>query len=125
MRIKHLVRGWMGLMAVLCTALCFAAVDVNKAAQADLETIKGIGPGLSGKILAERKKSQFKDWNDLIERVGGVGAGNAAKFSSAGLTVNGAAFLGPVTAKAAEAAKKPKGEKSGATDEHEPRAAKK
>jgi competence protein ComEA len=69
-------------------------VDANKATQAELETVKGIGPGLSGKILAERKKGDFKDWDDLVARVGGVGSGNAAKFSGAGLTVNGAAYAG-------------------------------
>ena len=70
----------------------FAAVDVNKASQAELETVKGIGPGLSGKILEARKTGSFKDWNDMVERVGGVGAGNAARFSQAGLTVGGATF---------------------------------
>lgn len=71
---------------------CFAAVDVNKAGAADLDSIKGIGPAMSGKILAERKKGEFKDWTDLVDRVSGVGNGNAAKFSKEGLTVNGAAF---------------------------------
>ncbi len=69
-----------------------AAVDANKANQAELETVRGIGPGLSGKILDARKAGTFKDWNDLVERVGGVGPGNAARFSQAGLTVNNAAF---------------------------------
>ena len=70
----------------------FAAVDVNKASQAELETVKGIGPGLSGKILESRKTGSFKNWNDMVERVGGVGPGNAALFSQAGLTVGGATF---------------------------------
>jgi competence protein ComEA len=69
-----------------------AAVDANKASQAELETVKGIGPGLSGKILDARKSGAFKDWNDLVERVGGVGPGNAARFSQAGLTVNNTAY---------------------------------
>lgn len=69
-----------------------AAVDANKASQAELETVKGIGPGVSGKILDARKAGAFKDWNDLVERVGGVGPGNAARFSQAGLTVNDAAY---------------------------------
>jgi competence protein ComEA len=70
-------------------ALCAqAAVDANKAGQAELETVKGIGPGLSTKILDARKTGAFKDWNDLVERVGGIGPGNAARFSQAGLTVN-------------------------------------
>ena len=64
-----------------------AAVDVNKANQAELETIKGIGPGLSTKIIDARKTGVFKDWGDLVDRVSGVGPGNAARFSQAGLTV--------------------------------------
>jgi competence protein ComEA len=95
------------LAAVLAfvAAAAFAAVDVNKATQADLDGIKGIGPGIAGKILDERKKGNFKDWNDLIERVKGVGEGNAAKFSAEGLTVNGAAFKGVAAAPAAAAKK--------------------
>ncbi|MDL2338140.1 MAG: helix-hairpin-helix domain-containing protein [Pseudomonadota bacterium] len=83
------------LVAVLVAAFAFAAhaaVDVNKASQAELETIKGIGPSMSGKILDERKKSSFKDWTDVVTRVKGVGPGNATKFAADGLTVNGAGF---------------------------------
>ena len=77
----------------LCSAVaCFAAVDVNKAGAAELDSIKGIGPAMSGKILAERKKGEFKNWTDLVDRVSGVGPGNAAKFSNEGLTVNGTPF---------------------------------
>ncbi len=84
-----------------------AAVDANKANQAELETVKGIGPGLSGKILDARKAGAFKDWNDLVERVGGVGPGNAAKFSQAGLTVNDVAYsAAPATDKPARKAAK-------------------
>jgi competence protein ComEA len=83
------------LIVALLAALsfsAFAAVDANQASQADLETVKGIGPGLSTKILAARKTATFKDWADLVERVPGVGPGNAARFSTAGLTVAGASF---------------------------------
>jgi competence protein ComEA len=86
-------------------AVAFAAVDVNKATQADLDGIKGIGPGIAGKILEERKKGSFKDWNDLIERVKGIGEANAAKFSAEGMTVNGAGFKGVAAAPAAAAKK--------------------
>lgn len=81
-------------------AMSFAAVDVNKATAAELDAIKGIGPGISGKILDERKKGNFKDWNDFIDRVKGVGDGNAAKFSAEGLTVGGATFKGAAAAPA-------------------------
>lgn len=69
-----------------------AAVDANTASRAELETVKGVGPGLSGKIVEARKSAPFKDWNDMVERVGGVGPGNAARFSQAGMTVAGAGY---------------------------------
>ena len=71
-----------------------AAVDVNKATSAELDAIKGIGPAIAGRIIEERKKGNFKDWDDFINRVQGVGDKNAAKFSEQGLTVNNAAFKG-------------------------------
>jgi competence protein ComEA len=92
----------LALCLSLFAALAFAAVDVNKATQADLDSVKGIGPAIAGKITAERAKGNFKDWADFIERVKGVGEGNAAKFSAEGLTVNGATFNG-VAAKPAVA----------------------
>jgi len=73
----------------LAAAPALAAVDANQASQSELETIKGIGPGLSAKIVAARQQSAFKDWPDLVDRVGGVGPGNAARFSQAGLLVAG------------------------------------
>ena len=91
----------LALIAMLYAAACFAAVDVNKATAAELDGIKGIGPSISSKILEERKKGNFKDWTDLVDRVKGVGEGNAAKFSADGLTVNGAAFKGVAAAPAA------------------------
>jgi competence protein ComEA len=79
-----------------------AAVDVNQANQAELETIKGIGPGLSSKILDARKTGAFKDWSDLVDRVSGVGPGNAARFSQAGLTVGSSAYVASADKPAAE-----------------------
>jgi competence protein ComEA len=89
----------LAVLAMLYAVAAFAAVDVNKATAAELDGIKGIGPGISTKILDERKKGSFKDWQDFIDRVKGVGEGNAAKFSAEGLTVNGAGFKGAVAAK--------------------------
>jgi len=99
----------LAVLAMLYAAASFAAVDVNKASAAELDSIKGIGPGISAKILDERKKGSFKDWNDFITRVQGVGETNAAKFSAEGLTVNGSAFKGAAAAQ--------KDEKKAAKDE--------
>ena len=57
----------LAIVAMLYAAAAFAAVDVNKATAAELDAIKGIGPAISGKILDERKKGNFKDWNDFIQ----------------------------------------------------------
>ena len=96
------------LLAVLAFALAsnvFAA-DVNTASAADLDAVKGIGPGLSSRIIDARTQGgAFKDWNDLITRVKGLGAKNAARFSTAGLTVGGASYAGAPAA--APAAAKP------------------
>ena len=95
----------LALLAMSYAALSFAAVDVNTASAAELDSVKGIGPAVSTRIMDERKKAPFKDWSDLISRVKGVGNKNAAKFSTSGLTVNGAAYSGaPATKPAAKAA---------------------
>ncbi|MEC4718671.1 helix-hairpin-helix domain-containing protein [Noviherbaspirillum sp. CPCC 100848] len=73
-------------------SLAFAQIDVNKADQAALDGIRGVGPKLSSAILDERKKGgNFKDWQDLESRVKGVGDKSAVRLSNAGLTVNGQA----------------------------------
>ena len=88
------------VIALLFAGTAFAAVDVNKASAAELDGIKGIGPAMSEKIINERKASEFKDWNDFIGRVGGVGEKTAAKFSAEGLMVNGKRFSAAAQAKA-------------------------
>lgn len=84
----------------------FAQVDVNKADQAALDGIKGIGPATAKKILDERSKGgAFKDWPDLEKRVKGIGAKNAVKLSQAGLTVNSQPLTGAPAAPAPAASK--------------------
>lgn len=91
----------------------FADVDVNKADQAALDGIKGIGPAMSKRILDERKKGgDFKDWADLEQRVKGIRDKRAAKLSAAGLTVNGQAFSAGSSAGTDKAEKKEKGGKA-------------
>jgi competence protein ComEA len=96
------------VLAVL--ALNAYAADANQASRAELETVKGIGPGLSGKIIKAREAGAFKNWGDLVERVGGIGAGNAPKLSQAGLTVAGSAYdkAAAAPATASKSAKAPK-----------------
>ena len=88
----------LAFVAAMYVAMAFAAVDVNTATSAELDSIKGIGPVKSALILSERKKAPFKDWNDFVTRVKGVGTDSAAKFSADGMTVNGSSYK--ATAKA-------------------------
>ncbi len=67
--------------------LAAATVDANLATQAELEAVRGVGPGLAETILAERRKAPFKDWADFVARVKGVGATSAARLAAAGLGV--------------------------------------
>ncbi|NNU43691.1 ComEA family DNA-binding protein [Ramlibacter montanisoli] len=91
----------LAIVAMLYAAAAFAAVDVNKATAAELDGIKGIGPVMSKRIIDERKKGEFKSWDDLIARVKGISDGNAAKFD--GLTVKGAEFKKAAAKKEAKA----------------------
>lgn len=90
----------LALVMMVSIGFAFAAVDVNKADQAALDGVKGIGPTMSKAILAERKKNgEFKNWTDLQSRVKGIGDKNSEKLSEAGLTVNGASKPGAKPAK--------------------------
>ena len=87
------MRTWLITCILLLAGLAAqAAMDVNQADEAELDSIKGIGPALSGRILAERKKGAFKDWADLMVRIKGIRPASAAKFSRQGLTVDGVPF---------------------------------
>jgi competence protein ComEA len=91
-----------GLLATLSIAAA-AAVDVNKATEAELQALPGVGPALSARIVGERAKAPFRHWGDMIERVRGVGPTSAVKMSSAGLTVGQTSYT--PTATQAESAK--------------------
>jgi len=100
------------LAAAALAALTFtaqAAVDVNQATQAQLESVRGIGPAMSQRILDERQKGPFRDWVDLITRVRGVGEGSATRLSAGGLTVGGNRFAAMPTAAAPVAEAAPAG----------------
>jgi len=107
----------LAFIAAMYVAMAFAAVDVNTATSAQLDSIKGIGPVKSALIMSERKKAPFKDWNDFVTRVKGVGTDSAAKFSAEGMTVNGASYKAAkadvkADAKADKKADKPVAEKA-------------
>jgi competence protein ComEA len=74
-----------------------AQVDANRADQAALDGVKGIGPTLSHAILEERKRhGAFRDWDDLERRVKGIGERRALALSESGLVVDGRGRADPV-----------------------------
>jgi len=104
------------LSLLFCLSAISAAfapdVEINKADQAMLDGVKGIGPSLSKAIVEERKKGDFKDWPDVEKRVKGVKEKKAAKLSEAGLRVNGQAVGKTAAAPAAKPVKKDESKKS-------------
>ena len=95
-------------LAIMTFAVAsFAAVDANKASEADLDGLKGVGPTMSKRILEARKLGEFKSWADFMQRVKGVKEKTAAKLSRDGLTVNGEAFKASAHDAAKNAEKKP------------------
>ncbi len=84
-------------IAACCAASAFAATDVNTATAEDLNGVKGIGPAMSARIIEERQKGQFKDWDDLKARVKGIGNKRAEKLSGEGLTVDGTSYNSTTT----------------------------
>jgi len=97
-------------LGMFATSLCFAfvPVDVNKADQAALDGVKGIGPATSKAILDERKRAgPFKDWADFSARVKGIRDKKSANLSKAGLTVNGQSKTGVPATAATKAAPAP------------------
>lgn len=101
--------------ATLFTLAAHAATDVNKASRAELEGVAGVGPSLSAKILEARKTGEFRNWDDLVDRVVGIGPRSADRLSQAGLTVGGSSYK-PATQTAAAAAKPAKAGTGGTPD---------
>lgn len=64
-------------------------VEVNRASEADLATLPGIGPVLAQRVIEARP---FASWADLQVRVQGIGPKTAERLSVEGLRVNGSSY---------------------------------
>jgi competence protein ComEA len=107
---KKLLLAVAGFLA--SAGLAFAAVDLNTADKAALDSVKGVGPVIAERIVAARKDGKFKDWADMVKRVNGVGDATAAEMSGSGATINGTSFKGA----APKAMDKPKADSKPAAD---------
>ena len=89
-----LKRIFLTFVLLLLSAFAWAGTEVNTANEAELDSVNGLGPASTARILAAREKGVFKDWADLMHRVKGIKAATARKLSINGLTVNGASLEG-------------------------------
>jgi len=78
------------LLLLACCGLWLSAqaVEINTANEAELDSVKGLGPSSTARILKARESGPFKDWADLGRRVKGIKPATAEKLSAGGLTVN-------------------------------------
>jgi competence protein ComEA len=84
-------------LAALLYLLSFSALalEINTANEAELDSVRGLGPAATARILDARALGLFKDWADLMQRVKGIKPRTAAKLSDAGLTVNQQPYAAP------------------------------
>ncbi|KWR79889.1 MULTISPECIES: ComEA family DNA-binding protein [Cupriavidus] len=87
MRTARRVGAAIGLsMSILAMSPAHADVDANSADEVALATVKGIGPATAKRIADERgKNGAFKDANDLVDRVPGIGPKSVTNLQAAGL----------------------------------------
>ena len=95
----------LGLAAFFAAVSMAFALDANTATQAELESIKGIGPKIAADIVAGRKDGKYKDMADLTTRIKGIGETNAKAMAAGGLTVGGGAAAAATTPAKADAPK--------------------
>ena len=80
-------------VCVLCMCLSSVqALEVNLASEAELDGLRGIGPPFTRRLMDERERHAFQDWQDLMNRVAGMGPKVARSLSQQGLTVQGRSY---------------------------------
>ena len=79
----------LGLLGLLIAMGAAHALELKQASEAELDSLRGMGPALNRQVRLARAQHAFTDWADFQARVAGVGPAKARAFSEQGLTVNG------------------------------------
>ena len=84
-------------LALLLAATLSGAqtLDIAQAREMDLDGLHGLGPATTRRILQERERQPFRDWQDLMQRTPGLGPQKAARLSEQGLRVQGQPYPAP------------------------------
>ena len=77
------------------------ALELNSANEAELDSLRGIGPPTTRRILAAREQALFANWDDFLRRVKGLGPHHAQRLSAQGLTIDGLPFAASTPAQPA------------------------
>ena len=62
-------------------------VEVNTATEDQLQSLRGIGPAMAARILAERSRAPFRSLADFDERVKGIGPASLRRLIADGLVL--------------------------------------
>jgi len=68
---------------------CATAQEINTATRAELEGLDGLGVTMAERVLIERERAPFTNWDDLERRVKGMKGARARRLQAQGATVNG------------------------------------
>ena len=103
MRLARIARALAASLLGAAFAGAALALDANSATQAELESIRGVGPALAARIVEARRARPFADLDDLKARVRGVGDANLRRMRDDGLDVGPSGRVQTFTGQAASA----------------------
>ncbi|MFZ5541400.1 MAG: ComEA family DNA-binding protein [Pseudomonadota bacterium] len=89
LRIAHRGFRWAAAGLSWLLPLGAAALEINSATRAELERLNGVGVAMAERVLVERAKAPFRDWDDLQRRVKGMAGARVERLQGQGVAVNG------------------------------------
>ena len=82
------IGGWLALAGLALTPAYADAMDLNRASQSELQSLRGVGAKTAALIVQERSRGgPYESLENLSERVRGVGQKKAASLAKSGLRV--------------------------------------